>query len=825
MAQTNTTLTINSFDGKMGGMSFARSSSATRVNNVGHVETVGSDVIRYDHHTEPTMIGIHKGYLLEEQSENTALQSSDFGTTWTVTAASQTNLGAVTTNTTDFMSPSGAFDADELSCDTSGTGIVAVRQVGMTYTDGEKYTISVWAKKPSTNGYDYLEIGNLDAAGAGMTASKCYNLSTGAVGTASGGSVDASSMTAYAGGWYRCTLSFTGSSSQGEIYFKARTDDAVNSETAHTAGERMYLWGAQVENKAYATSYIPTTTAAVSRAADVASVANTDAMWNWNAGMSLWVDYIPMNTTAPVTPVYHYSDTSNQNYVTLLSDGKLKVSTAGNSQLDSNPFDTGAGFVADTCYRTVVAMQVNDLHYASNGTLSANLPDTTINVPMKSDSSNYDITLMHGTGYSSGSGWIKGFRIYPQRVSNVDMQNITVPVKNTINTLHIAPGGTVADNTIGEAHLMANSVTTTKIADGAVTEAKIGSGAVTQDKLGIDSVGTAAIINGSVTEAELADNSVTSAKIAFDVIVAEDIQANAITVAELADNAVAEAKIVDGAVTNAKLGADAVDGTKIADDAVDSEHLAAGGIDSEHIANDAVDSQHYAAGSIDLEHMSANSVDSDQYVDGSIDTAHLGDLQVTEAKIADGVVTNAKFANDSIDHTKIQDDAVRTEHIVDSHITTAKINNGAVDGTKIANDSITSAHIAPGVVIETDVADNAITAAKLADDAVDTNAIQDGAITNAKLGAGSITSDKIALDIIVAEDIANNAVTMAELQDGAVTGTKIELTGNVEGDIMYYDSNGDWVVLHPVAGAYLQSNGSGAAPSWASSATMAIALS
>ena len=56
-----------------------------------------------------------------------------------------------------------------------------------------------------------------------------------------------------------------------------------------------------------------------------------------------------------------------------------------------------------------------------------------------------------------------------------------------------------------------------------------------------------------------------------------------------------------------------------------------------------------------------------------------------------------------------------------------------------------------------------------------------------------------------------------------VDGTKIELTGNAHGDIMYYDGT-DWVKLAAVEGCYLQSNGSGAAPTWVSNSTLAIAL-
>lgn len=63
--------------------------------------------------------------------------------------------------------------------------------------------------------------------------------------------------------------------------------------------------------------------------------------------------------------------------------------------------------------------------------------------------------------------------------------------------------------------------------------------------------------------------------------------------------------------------------------------------------------------------------------------------------------------------------------------------------------------------------------------------------------------------------IANNAVTTAKIANDAVDGTKINLTGNANGDLMYYDGT-DWVRLASgTTGQILQTNGL-AAPTWVS---------
>ena len=551
MAQINASLSINSHENLAGQMSFARTSSATRVNKIGHIETIAAGAVRFDYYPEPTLLGVHKGYLLEQTSENMCLQSEDFSTTWTTTAAAASNIGGVATNQILWMSPDGGYTSDTLSAGSTATGIVAVRQQGFTFTDTEKYTVSVWAKKPASVGYTYLEMSNSDqvaGADSGNTFNTVFNLSTGVITSNTGTS---GSIEEYAGGWYRCSATFTANgNSNGEMYFKGCNAAEPGQAGSHTSGDQIYLWGAQIENTEMSTSYIPTITSSVSRAADIASVADTDNMWNWNAGLSLYVDYIVKKADGTETPVVHYGDATNTNYVTFMNNGKLRVTTDGTSQLASDPFDTGMTTVTGTQYRSIMAMKTNDLHYASNGILSANLPDTTADVPMKSASSDYSIKFFHGTGYAvSGSGWIKGFRIYSTRLSNNDLQNLSVEVNTDISTLQISELGTVANNTVGADKMMIDSVTTNKIANSAVTLAKIGADAVDGTKIADDAIASEHYTDASILSAHIADNQITSAHLALDVIVAEDIAANAITVSEIQDGAVSAAKIAPGVVS------------------------------------------------------------------------------------------------------------------------------------------------------------------------------------------------------------------------------------------------------------------------------------
>ena len=781
-----------------------RASSATRTNDIGLVEVVGSGNIRLDFDSSPTTAGRQLGWLLEEATTNTLLQSADFSTTWTQTSSVQTNLGTLVSNNT--VSPDGSQVADEIKAASSATGIVAVKQTGLTFTNGTWYTISTYAKKGSN--VDYLEISNKDDAASGMTFAQTFNLSTGATG-ASGGTVYSAKMKEHAGGWYRCSVTFQAdASSNGSVYLKARNDNAVSTTAAFTTGDGFYLWGAQAEAVKYMTSYIPTTTSTVSRAADIMSVLDTDSKWNWDIGMSILMDARPLNSDEVVTPLYHYADTSNDNYMTLMSDGKYKIHTGGVSQLASDPLDTGSATVSGDNVINIASMTTGRLHIAQNGILcpSASLPDTSFSLPAKTASSDYSIKFFHGTGFSQGSGHIQRFEIYSRQLSDNEIANTSVR-KFTEDKLFVSDQGSVADGSITAAQLAADCVIETRILDDAVTNAKIAPNAVTATSIANNTITATQIAGDTITsteiaenaigQSELAPNSVTSAHIALDVIVAEDLAANSITVSELQDNAVTANKIINDAVITSKILDQNVTTAKIADGNVTSGKIGVGQINASHIA------------------------------DGTVVEAELADNAVTEVKILNSAVTNTKIgnlavtsgklANDSVTDDKLEDHAsldanraVGTNHIKDANVTNAKlaanavtegnIANGAVTTDKIPAGTITAAHIADGTVVAQELANDSVTDDKLEDHAsldanraVGTNHIKDLNVTRGKIAADAIDGTKIADDSIGAEHIADGAVTSAAIAAGALAGSDLA-NGSVDTTQMAADSVTDVIL-------------------------------
>ncbi len=242
-------------------VTFTRASSGTYVDSQGVIRTATTNEARFDHN--PTT-GESLGLLVEEARTNNVLQSEDFATTWTAS-----NL-TVTTNSV--VAPDGTATADTIAPPADGLTVTRFLRQNPVLTTQQAYTLSVFVKvgTATTNGIA-LYVSDSAATNNFRGVFNLFTLATGASGT--GWATPTSTIVPYPNGWYRCILS--GVTSTAHTGLRAQIYLSAFGTTPDTYGS-IHVWGAQLEAGSFPTSYIPTTTAAATRSADVASITGSN---------------------------------------------------------------------------------------------------------------------------------------------------------------------------------------------------------------------------------------------------------------------------------------------------------------------------------------------------------------------------------------------------------------------------------------------------------------------------------------------------------------------------------------------------------------------
>ena len=199
-----------------------------------------------------------------------------------------------------FASPSGTTSAFKLVEDTSnGNHILYNAQ------DGSSKTFSFFAK---SLGNQYVAI-SYD----GGASFNFFDIINGQLGNIADPS-HTSKIEDYGNGWFRCSL-YNGSASFGATIWMSK--DGINTSYAGNGTDGVYIYGAQLEQQSYATSYIKNegTAAGITRAADTATGSGDATVINSTEG----VFYAEISsfgndgTTSKIT----LNDSSSNNHVAI----------------------------------------------------------------------------------------------------------------------------------------------------------------------------------------------------------------------------------------------------------------------------------------------------------------------------------------------------------------------------------------------------------------------------------------------------------------------------------------------------------------------------
>ena len=252
-----------------GDFTFARTSSATRLNGGNNIETLATNMPRLNY------FGSCPSLLLEGNSTNSHTYS-EVSTGKTLTNITLTNDSAT--------SPSGEFNAMELKEDTNN-GKHRFNGNSIFVMSSRTYTISMFVKKNSDNRFVFIN------AGALLNASGSFDLDTQAT------TGDVEIFNNYGNGWYRIGITATAPSTLATSFFVQIQQGTTDVAYTGDGTSNFYIWGLQFEELSAVSSYIKTEGSSASRTKDQCLNGGNSTLFDISEG-SFFVDVKPYKNTS-----------------------------------------------------------------------------------------------------------------------------------------------------------------------------------------------------------------------------------------------------------------------------------------------------------------------------------------------------------------------------------------------------------------------------------------------------------------------------------------------------------------------------------------------
>ena len=328
--------------------------------------------------------GSYKGILVEPAATNLLTYSDDFSdASWN--AFAKTNTISADT----IVSPDGTSNADAI---TAGQTDSSLAKSGISGSASTTYTFSFWGKVPS-----------------GTQAIKCQ------IANQSNVTLGGSEEFVFTTQWQR--FSFNRTLGAGDTGMTV----AIGGFSSFNTGDIIHLWGAQVEEGPIATSYIPTTTASVTRTKDDITLGSASSLIGQTEG-TLYVEVDWKGATGTTQHILDVTDGTNNNRLVIYNSTsvELRMVARANNVLIVDQGVSSSGFSG--IQKIALAYKTDDFELYRNGSSIAS--DTSASLTALATLTDIDLGQRYNTNEQANM-WIRAVALYPKRLSDAEAQALT----------------------------------------------------------------------------------------------------------------------------------------------------------------------------------------------------------------------------------------------------------------------------------------------------------------------------------------------------------------------------------------------------------------
>lgn len=399
------------------GFTFTRSgATATRVNSYGVLETVAANTLRIDH--DPTTLACLGG-LFEEAGTN-AIRNS------TMVGAAAGSPGTLPTNWI-FTTQAGVTASVTATGTENGIAYVECRFVGTSSSAGDlRVSFEANTQVAASSGQSWTESAYFALANGSAPSGRTFNITINE--RNSGGSQVVANQSTNIATSLTSTLrrfSFSVASTNASTAF-VHPYVACYIAAGAVVDFTIRIGAPQLEQKAFATSYIPTSTAAVTRNADALTLSDLTRIGYSASAGTLVAQGVINGQSASVYPALAAlgMGASATDEIVLFRNGsnnRFGIETKVGGVVQLNPSSLSAVAVG-TAYKTAVAWAVNDAAHTTSGAAPAT--DTSGSLSTIIDRMSIGGFQARGEG-TYGAQTISRIEYYPRRLTNAELQTLT----------------------------------------------------------------------------------------------------------------------------------------------------------------------------------------------------------------------------------------------------------------------------------------------------------------------------------------------------------------------------------------------------------------